>query len=130
MIEGAAKPRILVVDDLKLIRDLIRSFYEEYDVRLFEAVDGQEAVDLARACRPDLILLDMQMPKMNGYEAAAVLKQDEAVKKIPILVITGTDVAVADGQMGGLCEGYVSKPFQKDELIAATMPYLLGMKCK
>lgn len=128
MTEEGAKTRILVVDDIKLIRDLIRSFYDEKAVELIEAVDGLEAVELARSCVPHLILLDIQMPRMNGYEAAAILKNDEVVKDIPILVITGMDIESVVEKMGGLCAGYLSKPFKKADLIAATRPYLPLMR--
>jgi len=67
------KPRILIVDDNCVIRNVIKSFFNEYDVELIMAVNGQEAVEMARACTPDLIMLDIQMPVLNGYEAAALL---------------------------------------------------------
>ena len=118
------KPRILIVDDNFVIRDLIKSFYEEYDFELIEAVNGQEAVEMARACTPDLILLDIQMPVLNGYEAAAILKNDEAVKDIPILVITGQEREEVEERINGMYDGYVSKPFKKADLIKATMQCL------
>jgi CheY-like chemotaxis protein len=59
MAEDCARPRILIVDDIRRIRDLIKSFYEEYDFELHEAVNGQEAVAMAGACSPGLILLDI-----------------------------------------------------------------------
>ena len=121
------KPRILIVDDNFIIRDLIKSFYEEYDFELIEAVNGQEAVDLARACKPDLILLDIQMPFLNGYEAAAILKNDEAVKDIPILIITGQERGEVAEQINGMYDGYVRKPFKQDDLIKATKQCLPGI---
>ena len=66
-------PNILIVDDNCVIRNVIKSFFNEYDVELIMAVNGQEAVEMARACTPDLIMLDIQMPVLNGYEAAALL---------------------------------------------------------
>ena len=121
------KPRILIVDDNFIIRDLIKSFYEEYDFELFEAVNGQDAVTMARACTPDLILLDIHMPVLNGYEAAALLKNDEAVKDIPILIVTGQERDEVAERIDGMYDGYVGKPFKQDDLIKATMQCLPGI---
>ena len=126
MTEHFKKPRILIVVDNFVIRDLIKSFYEEYEFELIEAVNGQEAVAMARACTPDLILLDIQMPVLNGYEVAAILKNDEAFKAIPILVITSQERGDVAEQINGLYDGYVSKPFKKADLIRATIQCLPG----
>jgi len=120
------KPRILIVDDDCVIRSLIKEFYEEYDFELIEAVNGQEAVARTRDCSPSLILLDIQMPVLNGYEAAAILKNDEAVKDIPILVITGQERREVEERISGMYDGYVCKPFKKADLIQATMQCLPG----
>lgn len=121
------KPRILIVDDNFIIRDLIKSFYEEYDFELFEAVNGQDAVTMARACTPDLILLDIHMPVLNGYEAAALLKNDEAVKDIPILIVTGQERDEVAERIDGMYDGFVRKPFKQDDLIKATIQCLPGI---
>jgi CheY-like chemotaxis protein len=121
------KPRILIVDDNSDIRDLIKSFYEEYDFDLIEAVNGQEAVEMVRTCIPDLVLLDIQMPVLNGYEVAAILKNDETVQDIPILVITGQERWEVEEQIQGMYDGYVSKPFKEVDLIKATMQCLPGI---
>jgi len=118
------KPRILIVDDNFVIRDLIKSFYEDYNFELIEAVNGQEAVEMARTCIFDLILLDIQMPVLSGYEAAVILKNDEAVKNIPIVVITGQERDEVEERIKGMYDGYVNKPFKKSHLIKATMKYL------
>ena len=120
------KPRILIVDDNCVIRNVIKSFFNEYDVELIMAVNGQEAVEMARACTPDLIMLDIQMPVLNGYEAAALLKNDESVKAIPILVITGQEYGQIAERLNGMYDGFVSKPFKKAALINATIHYLPG----
>ena len=115
------KPRILIVDDNSFIRELIKSFYDEYDFELIEAANGQQGVEMARAYTPDLILLDMQMPVLNGFEAAAILKNDDAVKSIPILVVTSQGREEVAKRLSGVYDGYVNKPFKKADLIDATL---------
>jgi CheY-like chemotaxis protein len=118
------KPRILIVDDNAVIRDLIKEFYEDCNFELIEAVNGQEAVQMARTCLFDLILLDIQMPVLSGYEVAAILKNDRTVKDIPIMVISGQEREEVDALIKGLYEGYVHKPFKKAHLMKATMKYV------
>jgi len=119
-----AKPRILIVDDTPHIRELIKLFYDEYDLDLIEGANGHDAVEMARACAPDLILLDIQMPVMNGYEAAVILKNDKAVKNIPLLVMTGMAYGDVTERISGMYDGYLSKPFLQEDLIKATMQCL------
>jgi len=124
MTANSEKPRILIADDTRKTRDLIRLFYDEYDFDLFEAVNGREAVEMARKCSPDLILLDLQMPVMNGCEAAVILKNDKSVKDIPLLFMTGQAFAEETEWLSGMSDGYLSKPFQQADLIHATMQCL------
>ncbi|MBN2105889.1 MAG: response regulator [Deltaproteobacteria bacterium] len=118
------KPRILIGDDNVVIRDLIKEFYEDCNFELIEAVNGQEAVEMARTCLFDLILLDIQMPVLSGYEVAAILKNDRTVKDIPIVVISGQEREEVDARIKGLYDGYVNKPFKKAHLMKATMKYV------
>jgi two-component system, NarL family, sensor histidine kinase EvgS len=122
------KPRILIVDDTPHIRELIKLFYDEYDFDLIEAVNGRDAVERARACTPDLILLDIQMPVMNGYEAAVILKNDKALKDIPLLVMTGQAFGNVTELISGMYDGYLSKPFQQEDLIKATVQCLPNVR--
>jgi CheY-like chemotaxis protein len=113
------KTRILIADDSRVIRDLIKSFYSGCDLELIEADNGRQAVDLARTLAPNLILLDMQMPVMSGYEAAAILKNDDAVKHIPILILTSDAPGEVAEVISGMYDGYLSKPFRQADLIDA-----------
>jgi len=124
------KPRILIADDNSVMRDLIKAFYEDYDFELIEAVNGNEVVAKALAYRPDLILLDIQMPGLNGYEAAAILKNEESVKDIPLVVVTGEDPGDVALRMSGMNSGFLSKPFKKADLIQATMQCLPNIRDK
>jgi two-component system, NarL family, sensor histidine kinase EvgS len=118
------KPRILIVDDTPRVRELIKLYYDEYDFDVIEAANGREGVEMARACTPDLILLDTQMPVMNGYEAAVLLKNDKSVKDIPLLFIAGQDLNEEAERFSGMYDGYLSKPFRQADLIDATMQCL------
>jgi two-component system cell cycle response regulator DivK len=117
--------RILVVEDQadnrRIVRDLLtRSGYE-----IVEAVTGEEGVSLAEAQQPDLILMDIQLPMIDGYEAARRIKANPALHHIPIIAVTsyalsGDDVkAYAAG-----CNDYVAKPFSPRALLAKVREYL------
>ncbi|MBU3918068.1 PAS domain-containing protein, partial [bacterium] len=81
---------ILIVDDIKYNRDLLIGFIEEYGFTLFEAENGLDAIESVKKNHPDLIMLDMKMPVMDGYKASEILKNDNAFKQIPIIAITAS----------------------------------------
>ena len=120
------KPRILIVDDDTTIRNLLKIFYACYDFELFEAVNGQEAIEMAPTYKPDLILLDIQMPECNGYTTIAILRNHAATKDVPILLITGQEFEEVKAKASGMYDEYLSKPFRKDDVIQATLRYLPG----
>jgi len=80
--------RILIADDDTTIRDMYRERILAAGFEVIEAADGEEAFDLARHKTPDLILLDIMMPKVNGLDTLAILKQSEETKKIPVIILT------------------------------------------
>ena len=118
---------ILIVEDdpksLTLTKDLLK--ISGYDT--IQATDGQQGVEVAKAKRPDLILMDIMMPKMDGYTATNILKKDEVTKKIPIVMLTAVgyelNKQLAD-KVGS--NGYITKPFSRQQLIDAINP-LLGV---
>ena len=118
------KSRILIVDDDPAIRNLIKRYYALYDFDLLEAIHGQQAIEMAPLSRPDLILLDIEMPVLNGYTTIAILKTHEATSDVPIILMTGQEEAKDKAR--GLYDEYVSKPFCKDDLIKATLKFLSG----
>lgn len=114
-----SKPKILVADDIKQNVKLLRVILTaaEYDVA--EAYDGEEALEKARGEHPDLILLDIMMPKMTGYEVCQKLRADESTKNIPIVMITA--LHEMNDRIKGIEAGaddFISKPFNKAELLA------------
>ncbi len=118
---------ILVVDDLEFNRVLIQEFLESTTVNLLEAANGQEAVDSVRLNRPDLVLMDMRMPVMDGYEATRIIKNDDTLKHIPIIALTASVMARdQDFATGSGCDAYLKKPVSKRRLIVELMRFLPG----
>jgi CheY-like chemotaxis protein len=112
------KKKILVVDDEIHIRQLAcRMLGKEYDV--LEAINGEEAVDIARSRKPDAILMDMLMPKMDGFSACYTLKNDRITGRIPVIMLTAVDT-VGNRKMAQevwKADAYISKPFNSNILI-------------
>jgi len=110
---------ILIAEDDINIAELVKIILETKGYLTHWARDGQEALDLADQVRPDLILLDVMMPKFNGYEVLRRLKENTQLKNIPIIFVTvrgETDSKVVGLRLGG--HDYITKPFDLDELIA------------
>ena len=112
-------PRVLVVDDTASVRELIRVnlALEGFDVRV--AADGQEALDLVTELQPDLITMDVVMPRLDGIAAATRLKADPATATIPIVMVTArAQTSDRDkGRKAGV-DAYLTKPFEPAELVA------------
>jgi DNA-binding response OmpR family regulator len=111
--------KILVAEDERDIRELIAFTlrFAGFDVAL--AKNGAEAVDLVEAEGPDLIILDVRMPKMTGYEACRHIKENPNVRDIPVVFLSakGQDAEIQQGLESG-AEEYILKPFVPDELVA------------
>jgi DNA-binding response OmpR family regulator len=120
-----ANKRVLIVDDEPDIVESIRFNLELEDIECMEALDGEDGLSKARNESPDLIILDIMLPKINGYKIARLLKFDESHKHIPIIMLTArtqqTDIKM--GEETGADE-YVTKPFEMDELVALVKKYL------
>jgi DNA-binding response OmpR family regulator len=109
--------KILIAEDEHDIRDLIEIALSFAGHQVVKASDGKEAVELAPQVMPDLIMMDVRMPRMTGYEACLALKQIEAVQDIPVVFLSarGQEVEVETGMDVGAHE-YIVKPFAVDEL--------------
>lgn len=111
--------RVLVVDDDPLAVQLMRDGLAELSVAVLEARDGEEAVRLAKAEGPDLILLDVMMPRLDGFQVAALLKQDPATAEIPVIFVSA--LGAPKDKVRGLnlgAEDYLAKPIHPEELRA------------
>jgi len=122
------KAKILLVDDEESIVEMVRKRLEASGYDVVVAMDGQEALDKARKENPDLIILDLMLPKMNGYEVCTMLKQDEQYKKIPILLFTAR-AQQKDEELGYECgaDGFIRKPFEAQELLKQIRSLLAGV---
>jgi CheY-like chemotaxis protein len=108
---GRAPYRILVADDEPMIRDLIRIRLRSHGVEVLEAVDGQEALDQVRTISPDLIVLDLMMPKVTGEDVLRHLQADPLTRRIPVIVITAQGELPANDLRFDNIAAYVTKPF-------------------
>ena len=119
------KQKILLVDDEKLIQRMTRFILEKSNYEVYPAEDGKEAVRLARELRPDLILLDIQMPRMDGFDVLQVLKQMPETQQIPVVMMSSLAEATdrAQGLKLGAAE-YLTKPFQAGDLLACVSRHL------
>jgi len=110
--------KILIVEDdpknLKLFRDLLQTVGYE----TVEATDGEQGVALARAIKPNLILMDIMMPKMDGLEATHIIKADDAIKNTPVIALTSFAMnGDRERTIEAGCNGYVTKPVDIKELL-------------
>jgi DNA-binding response OmpR family regulator len=111
--------KILVAEDERDIRDLITFTLDFAGFEVISAVDGEEALKLARQDIPDLILMDVRMPRMTGYEACIALKADAKLKAVPVVFLSakGQDSEIETGLQAGAVD-YLLKPFVPDQLTA------------
>ena len=116
---AAALPTVLIAEDEPVIRELVRSVLSrDKRWRLISAGNGEEAVELARAHRPRLVLLDVRMPRMSGIEACRAIRDDPASAGAVIVMLTamGQDDDIARGYEAG-ADDYFLKPFKPSELL-------------
>ena len=115
------KKRILVADDEALVRESLRLVLEEEGYEVQEAADGREAVETARAKAPDLMILDIDMPDLDGYTVLLLMKSHPLYKSIPVIVFTGRyqgeDFRHHSRALGALF--HLSKPVDREDLLAA-----------
>jgi DNA-binding response OmpR family regulator len=113
-----ARHRILVVDDDEHIQKSLSQYLEMEDFEVEVASSGQEALDRAALQAFDLVLLDIMMPEMDGFEVVEILRAQEATSRVPIILLTarGQDTDVLKGYHLGV-SSYLTKPFNLDELV-------------
>ncbi len=118
---------VLVVDDVPTILQLIRGALAGHPVDLITAADGEAALELARRVVPDLILLDLAMPVMDGWAVLSELRGDPVTASVPVVIVTAhgdSEAAARARELGA--DGFVSKPFRPAELRRVMDSYLNG----
>jgi two-component system cell cycle response regulator DivK len=117
--------RILVVEDQEDNRRIIRDLLASAGYELIEALDGEAGVRLAKSERPDLILMDIQLPLLDGHEATRRIKQTPELRHIPIIVVTSYALSGDDAKAKAAgCDAYVAKPFSPRELLTTIRKFL------
>lgn len=113
-----SKKKILIVDDEEHIVEMLKIRLEALGYETIEAYDGQEGFRLACEAKPDLILLDIMLPKLDGYKVSRMIKFDERYKHIPVIMITARaqESDAKRGEETG-ADDYVTKPFDSKELM-------------
>ena len=114
----AAQSKIMVVDDSPTICRLVTTTLEKQHYQVIAASDGMEALAKMNEIMPDLILLDITMPRLDGYQLCKIIKGNEATKHIPVVMLSGKDGFFdrIKGRMAGALD-YITKPFKPDALL-------------
>ena len=116
---------ILLVEDFADAREMYHEYLTFAGFRVETASDGHEAVEKARALLPDLILMDLSLPGMNGWEATQILKSDPATRHLTIVALSAHALSVAEIQLGGAaCDGFIPKPCLPPDLVTQISGFL------
>ena len=127
MTETSTKPLVLVVEDYQDAREMYAAYLQFSGYRVAEATNGVEAIEQAQRLMPDIILMDLALPKMDGWEATRRLKSDDRTRNIPIVALTGHALAGhAEGARQAGCDSFVTKPCLPDALVAEIKRMLNG----
>lgn len=109
--------KILAVDDSPAIQRILKQLLARYDCAIFEGANGREGLEVAQKIRPDLIILDIDMPVMNGWDMLASLRFDKALRHTPVIILTADAKAEIVQRAGALdVQDLVTKPFRAKDL--------------
>jgi two-component system cell cycle response regulator DivK len=119
------KSKVLIVEDNELNMKLFHDLLEAHGVDTIETRDGKEVLELAREHKPDLILMDIQLPEISGLDVTKALKADEELKVIPVIAVTafamkGDEQKIREGG----CEDYISKPISVTHFLEVIQKYI------
>jgi CheY-like chemotaxis protein len=117
--------RVLLVEDFEDSRFSLSKLLQIEGYEVMEAVDGAQAIDLARKNRPDLILMDLTLPVLDGLSATRKIRQDQSMEGVPIIALSGHDLTDIQAKaMAAGCTDYVTKPIDFNNLITIMAKYL------
>jgi two-component system cell cycle response regulator DivK len=122
---SAVEKTVLIVEDNELNMKLFHDLLEAHGIKTVETRDGTQVVDLARQSKPDLILMDIQLPEVSGLEVTKWLKNDDELRHIPVIAVTafamkGDEQKIREGG----CEDYISKPISVSKFLEVIESYL------
>ncbi len=119
------KARVLMVEDNEDNRRILRDLLTSAGYEVIEAVTGEDGVRLAEAHQPDLILMDIQLPGMDGYEATRCIRRQPALARTPIIAVTSYALSGDDAKaVAAGCDAYIAKPFSPRALLAKVQEYV------
>jgi two-component system cell cycle response regulator DivK len=125
--EDPTAPLILIVDDFEDNRAMYAQYLSFSGFRVVEAANGKDALDKASELLPDLVVMDLSLPVMDGWEATRRLKSDDRTRKIPVLALTGHALGRhSEGARQAGCDGFVTKPCLPEDLVAEIRRMLEG----
>jgi two-component system cell cycle response regulator DivK len=117
--------RVLVVEDTEDNRRIVYDLLTASGYQVLEARDGAAGMAMAAEHRPDLILMDVQLPELDGYEATRRLKADPDLRDIPVIAVTAYALSDDEGKARAAgCDGYVAKPFSPRQLLATVRKFI------
>jgi CheY-like chemotaxis protein len=118
---------ILIIDDDAGVRGVLKALLERGGYRVTAGSSGAEGLDLARAELPDLVLLDIEMPGMNGFDVCSVFKTDTALREVPVVIMTGRAIVGIPARVDAVgALGLLPKPFEREKLLKSIRGYLGG----
>jgi two-component system cell cycle response regulator DivK len=120
-----AAEQILLVEDNVMNRRLAQFLLKSQGYIVYEATNGREALELVKAHTPDLILMDLQLPELDGFTTTQILKQDPTTKDIPVVALTAYAMkGDAERALEAGCDGYITKPIDKQGFLETVASYL------
>ncbi len=120
-----AGERIVLVEDNVMNRRLAQFLLKSQGYTVYEATNGKEALELVKAHLPDLVLMDLQLPELDGFTTTRMLKQDATTKDIPVVALTAYAMkGDAERALEAGCDGYIAKPIDKKEFLEMVASYL------
>jgi CheY-like chemotaxis protein len=127
---AALTPRVLVVDDVLQVRQLFGRFLSQDGMEPSFAADGVEGLAAVRAVRPDLVLCDLEMPRMDGIALCAALRADVRTRRLPIVAITAGGGPTASAALAAGCDAVLPKPCSRDLLLATIRDLLASAEAR
>ena len=121
---------ILIADDIDYNREILSTYLEPYDFKVLYAVNGKETIEQVRKHHPDLVLLDMKMPEMDGYEVAQIIKNDQDLKHISLIAVTASALKQDEDLISEVCDSYLRKPVSSYELVGVMAEFLPHTVCE